>query len=280
MYHFAILKQRLEKQKKTDNLGYRVGGKNLSDLKAWFKEEKDEKLVALVADGSTEALTELRGFIAQNPRNTQYLKDLRFDADALATNYYLDCQGWCLLNVAAARGKPEMVNFLVTEVGMDVNTLCYGVSPIYCCFPSIHDGADNFNEGRLEAAKSFAACGADLSHQNNFAREGYSPSGLGIIHTACHINDDELRQKALEFIIHENGARGKLADCAIIDYQGSNAADRLLNKPSKQVRPQLELLESVGVRPRSRTTNASQSASGESLLGESKSVETNLGGRK
>lgn len=230
-----------------------VGWLNIENISGWYKNKIDEKLVGYVATGDIAALQE---YIASNRQGAEkakgYLKELRFDGDGVATNLYLNASGWSLLNVAATTGRPEMVDFLVQDIGMDVNTICYGVSPIYCCFPSMHDKQNNFSNARLEAARAFTANDADLSHQITFSREGYEPSGLNILHTACHINDDALRHEALSFLAE------KMTDLNIIDTFGKNALHHLFASSGdrfSEIIPTAEMLLRNGVLPTQRTKN-------------------------
>jgi hypothetical protein len=176
-------------------IGYNYPVPRFQDLSGWYQCEQDEKLVQYALAGNID---ELRKFITHDDpaiaaANKKYLADLRFDTDGIATRVYKDTSGWCLLNVAAACGNTALVDFLVDEVGMDVNTMCYGVPPIFCCFPSMHDGEQNCNPARIAAAKAFIAHGANLSHTTK-------TFGTSLMHTACSITDHDLRYEGLELL--------------------------------------------------------------------------------
>lgn len=228
------------------------GWLNIQDISGWYKNEIDETLVGYVATGNSE---KLREYIDQNTQGAEYLRELRFDGDGIATKMYNDCSGWSLLNVAAAAGKPEMVDFLVQEVGMDINTICYGVSPTYCCFPSMHDDhIHNFSSERLEAARAFIDNGADLSHQ---ITDGSKPSGLNVLHIACHIGDSHLRTEALLLLTD------KMTDCTIVDSWGKNALHHLFIKFGdnfSEITPIVEVLIGKGVSHTQRTKNGATPA--------------------
>lgn len=211
-----------------------IGLNRLDELSGWYKSEVDEFLVAKTSSGNVEALhlfiNNYRDIDNQiNPEaGKEYLKNLRFDSDGLATIMYRDCSGWSLLNAAAASGKPAVVEFLVNEVGMDVNTVCYGVTPLYCCFPSMHDRETNFNLDRLAAAQKFIEKGANLTHRNTsyapfMPDRTLAPSGVSCIHTASIIKGKELRLAALN-LLTDNLTDEQLA---ITDNSQNNALDYL-----------------------------------------------------
>jgi ankyrin repeat protein len=225
-----------------------LGFMDIAALSGWYKNDIDEVLVGYVAAGNYK---ELDGFInsyGQGAKKAKaYLRDLRFDGDCVATKAYHDCSGWSLLNVAAAKGQPEMVKFLVNDIGMNVDTICYGVSPTYCCFPSMHDGENNFSRERLNAAKAFMDNNANLSHQ--------SKSSLSVINTACWINDKSLREAAL-VAITENMQENE-QDCNISTSNGGNALHSLLGRPLDtfdNIESQVIILVNSGVKPHQETT--------------------------
>lgn len=211
--------------------------------KPWYHSEYDKGIANLVSSNNIPALRDaLHRFGKDNGQ--KYFSELRCDPDGLATDIYQEDSGWSLLNIAANKGLPDMVKFLVSEAGMDIDTICYGVTPIFCCFPSIHDEENspkNFNQGRLEAAQAFISLGANTTHQSNIFK-------TGIVNSACQIVDDELRQKAVELLVQE--ARQA---CRLKDAFGSSAFHSLFKttmgdkKTYQQLEPQARLLLKAGV---------------------------------
>lgn len=209
------------------------------DLSGWYKCRQDEQLVNYALTGQ---ISELGKFITNDDpeiaeANKKYLADLRFDTDGIATKIYQDVSGWCLLNVAAATGQAELVNFLLQEVQMDVNTMCYGVNPIFCCFPSIHDKENNCSHDRITAAKALIDNGSDLTHK-------VEPIGTSVMHTACSINDLNLRYCALELLC-EN-----MPDPNIVNNYGINALHQLVISDNfSEMENHIRLLVRSGVDP-------------------------------
>lgn len=205
---------------------------NLENIEKWYQNGYDEELIQMVEEGNIDSLKDFvengkDGLCSGGSSAKNYLKDLRFDSDMVATSIYFDVSGWSLLNVAA-KGQPEMVDFLVQEVGMDVNTICYGCSPVYCCLPSMHDSSNNFSESRLNAMVRFVENGANLSHQIDLAplSSGAKPSLMAPIHRTVTIDNDILRSRALDFITTSMLQQGQ--DVNIATRNGDTTLDHLL----------------------------------------------------
>ena len=154
-----------------------------------------------------------------------------------------------------------MVDFLIKEVGADVNTICYGVIPAYCCLPSMHDGEENFSANRLNALKAFMENNADLSHKASTSTRGNAPSELSVIHTACWINNPKLRDEALTLITTH--MKEKNLDCNVADKTVGNAIEHLRimdhDAPSS-----MAILKNAGV-----VDSAVSAASGVNVVGDS-----------
>lgn len=229
-----------------------IWGTDIYDISGWYKTKEDEELVNMAREGRIE---DLNYFIKKDgpdkeDENKQRLIDLRFDVDGEATKQYKDASGWCLLNVAASKGNIELLNFLVDDVGMDVNTICYGVTPVFCCFPSMH--GTNFSQEKLNTAKKFYEKGADLDHKVAFSARGKQPSGLSVIHTATLINQPEDRHSALEFL------GDKMQDANSISNNGNNALHYLIMGSSDDFDAKendVRLLISKGVDPDHRNNS-------------------------
>lgn len=184
--------------------GFESRNLRLRDLRGWYKEDVDERLVGYVGG---ENFGGLRNFITQpygeegvqdSEVRKEYLRNLRFDSDGLATIMYKDCSGWSLLNVAAAGHNPDMVDFLVDEVGMDINTVCHGVNPLFCCFVSMHDiSGSGVDDRRLRVAERFISKGA------NVAMISDTSSKIMPINSAGLIFDERIRRKALDLLAKE-----------------------------------------------------------------------------
>ena len=206
-----------------------IGEPLIYELAGWYENAYDETLVKWTCDGNIEALEKFiregkSGLCSAGEEAKEYLKNVRFDDDGIATNLSCEASGWSLLN-AAAKGQPKIVEFLIKEVGMDVDIKCYGVTPIFCTMPSIHDmWGSNYSQGRLEAAQEFINNGADLSHQVSRALSTTLPAPLlTVAHCASYINNASLRRDAMHLIVTSMIESG--VDINMRDKSGKTAAD-------------------------------------------------------
>ena len=242
-----------QKRRNTD-----LGWINLQDISGWYKLDKDnagkcdDELVGYVAEGNIRALETYIQTYPKGPEEAkEYLRNIRFDSDAMATLNYKDFSGWNLLNAAAFAGQAKMVEFLVDGVGMDINTPSYGVVPTFCCFPSMHNHLEdiNFRRENLDAAKVFMGYGGDLSIQ---CSAGSTPSQLAVIHVASHIKDDTLRAEALTLVTESMINHG--VDCNLTDNSGYNSLHHLCSaqkdKSLSELESQIRILVENGVDPR------------------------------
>ncbi len=204
---------------------------------SWYQNDKDKELVELVAKGD---ISKLKIFIEDPDKDEEiqknYLRDLRFDSDGVATSIYGKKSGWCLLNAAANNGQSEMVEFLVEEVGMDVDEICYGVPPIFCCFPSMHDVDFKCNKERIDTAKVFIDLGAKVTLS--------SPYSMGIIHSVCLISDGKLLTDAIRMLVEKAPEA-----CRMKDMEGGNAFHYLAlgNLPIYEIHSAVSMLVRAGV---------------------------------
>ncbi len=221
----------------------------------WYQnEELDKPLIEAALTGDTAKLEEFINGPGKDPeKQKEYLRNIRFDSDGFASYFYgkkRGQDGWCLLNAAAFGGQSEMIEMLVQEVAMDVNTICYSVPPMFCCLPSMHDKYGTYTnaDNRLNALETFIDLGANATLK--------SESGTSIVRSVCNIPNEEKKTKALKIITDKAPDACKVLDKSgrsVFSYLASSSnwkSQKILDAPTAiQLFFQVRYLAQSGAEP-------------------------------